>query len=568
MKTHTLSFSLIIVAAVLAACAPKTALEFDDYSSNGSRAETFACNGGQEPGPSDLRRLNKRELASTLTDLFGQSVMSSVQPQFDLLPAENRVGGFDNMNLSANPDFVVSFFNLAETIATRVASVQTNLSAIAGSCTATTPVTASCISTFIRNFGLRVFRRPLTSVEITGFQSAYQMHATNKAEAFTSLIMSMLVSPAFIYKFEISGEAVEGRDDLFELSAYELAARLSYTIIGSMPDAQLFAAAADGAILSPSELEKQVERLLQNPRAKANIKNFYTQWLELDSVAAVSDNPQFLGGLDGANLPREMVTEAQDFIDHIIWGSGGGIHDLMTSNISFAKTPTLAQVYGVPVWNTGTPFIRFGPERAGIMTRAAFLASDDVSTLPFRRGKKVLSKLLCYQLKRPDPGLLESGALDDPPFHPSLSTRQRYEHKTSPAQCMTCHASLNPVSFSLEGFDTLGRYRQTETIYDQSLTPVNSLPVDTSVQFSFLTGQHMSASNAAEMSQTLSLSGEVAQCFVRQWFRYGNGRHETDDDNCHMRAVYEDLTGTDRSILTMIKRSALKAQFRQKRLRK
>ncbi|HEX4925670.1 MAG TPA: DUF1592 domain-containing protein [Bdellovibrionales bacterium] len=560
-----LAFGLISALA-LGACGQKSALQFSEASSQ--RAEAFACNGSDEAGPSDLRRLSRRELVNTLTDLFGASIVASVQPQIDQLPAEDISGGFDNLNLSANPDFVASFFNLAETIATRVATVPANLSSVAGSCSSATPVTANCLSTFIRTFGQRVFRRPLTPAETSELQAAYQLYSTVKSEAFISLIMSMLVAPAFMYKFEVSGAAISGRDDLFELSPYELASRLSYTIWGSMPDAQLFASAASGALNSADELQKQVERLLASPRAKLNIKSFYSQWLELDRVPQLAQGAEFLEGLDGTNLRSEMIAESQDFVDHIIWTSNGSIHDLMTSKISFAKTTTLAKVYGVPAWTAGAPYIHFGPERAGIMTRAAFLASDDVSTLPFRRAKKTLSKLLCYQLKRPDPSLLEAGALDDPPFDASQSTRQRYEYKTSPAQCMTCHSSLNPVGFSLEGFDTIGRFRQSEKIYDQSLNVVNTLPVNTNVQFSFIHGQHMAASSAVEMSETLSASGEVTQCFVRQWFRFGNGRFESQDDNCHMRSMHEDLTGSDKSILSMIKNSALKTQFRQKRLRR
>jgi hypothetical protein len=551
----------ILILLIFTACAKKGNLQFSEQSSSAAAPTMFSCEEGSDPGASELRRLTRYELLNTLQDLVGPAAVTSVANQINLLPVESEVGNFETIERPLSPALIQGLFDVAQAIATYIVSNSTELNRIAGSCISLSILSDQCLDTFIRNFGQRAFRRPLTSEEVIVMKALYNSEAAAaKIEGVEAVLMSFLLSPHFQYKIEVSGVAVDGREDLLKLNDFEIATRLSYLIWGSMPDDALLSAAARGQLVISENFTLHRERLLASPRAKKHILTFYQQWLDYQKIPEFSFGAGFPTAANQPGVRTEVINEMDDLVNYVTWDSNGTFKDLIESNISFAKTPIVASIYNVPVWQAGTPAVRLpANERSGILTRAAMLANGEDVTHPFQRGAAVLSKILCTSFPRPEPQSLPPGALDEPLPDSSLSTRERFEHKTSSAQCMTCHSRINPLGFALESYDSLGRYRTAETIYSNDGVELNKVAIDAAVDFIGDSSSPKVINGAVELSGEIADSDSAGACFVRQWFRFSEGRKESANDNCFLNRMHKSLTSV--SILEMIKQTASAPEF-------
>lgn len=354
---------------------------------------------------------------------------------------------------------------------------------------------------------------------------------------------AMLESPHFLYRLELSGG--ELGDGSVALTPHELASRLSYLLWRSMPDDALFAHADDGSLLAPATLEAEARRMLDDPRAADTIVDFHRQWLALDRVAVVDEPrlpslyPEWDEGMRDA-----IARESEDLVRISIVEGDGTLASLFVSPAARVDA-RLAALYGVPAPEPGTfADVTLPPERAGILTRAAFLSSRAHSEQgsPPLRGAFVMSRVLC------EPSLAPPPDADITPPVPmpgeTLTNRMLFERRTASATCRGCHDRIDGFGFGFEHFDAMGRYR----------TEDHGLPVDAS---GALTGTDVDGAyvGAVELSQRLGASRTVRACATRQWTRFALGRSAEQGDTClegRLERAFESSGGDVRELLVTL----------------
>ena len=338
------------------------------------------------------------------------------------------------------------------------------------------PCARKIISTLLR----RAYRRPIEDADLETPLSFYQRQRNAKGKfdaGIEAALQFILASPEFLFRFEADPR------DLAPLSVYRisdiaLASRLSFFLWSSPPDEELLTLASQSKLRERPVLEKQVMRMLADPRANALINNFAAQWLFLRNLKNFAPDPENFPDFDD-NLRQSMEQETRLFFQSIIREDRSAM-DLLTANYTFLNE-RLARHYGIPnVY--GNQFRRVTlntPERRGLLGQASILAvtSYPNRTSPVQRGKWVLTNLLGIPPTPPPPNVppLKESAMGAP-----KSVRERMEQHREDPVCAGCHKVMDPIGFALENFDAVGRWRDNDegSRIDPSGTLYNGAHVD------------------------------------------------------------------------------------------
>lgn len=471
-------------------------------------------------GPMPLRRLTIREYNNTVRDLLGD-------------PA-NRGSSF---TLDKDSDFL---FHRAGVVASGDAdnlkdAAEATAAAAAPKLMTMFPCVGgneeTCAASFISDFGLRAYRRPVAMDEAKRLTDLYHTGRMSLAldypGAIQLLIEAILQSPAFLYHWELGNNAPTVEGKVIHLSPYETASRLSYFIWGSMPDQALFDAAKNSKLASAQDLQDQAKRMLADPKARDTVQDFADEWLTLD----LSDRPKDAVVYPEYNdaLKAAMANELHSFVSNVVFDGDSRLTTLLMGTNTFVNGP-LASVYGLSgvSGNNMVPADLDVGQRAGILTRAEFLAVTGATngSHPVKRGRRIYERFLC--------GVLPPPPNNVPPAKPPTAagtTRQHFEEHDHNPCAGACHALMDPPGFAFEHYDGIGKYRMTD----------NGMPVDSSGQLD-VEGDNMPKpfNDARDLSKILSASESVAQCFATQWLRYAFKRPEVDAD----RASLESMDGT------------------------
>jgi hypothetical protein len=456
-----------------------------------------------------LRRLTIREYDNTVRDLLGD--MSAPGKQF----ADDRdeTFGFRRAQPIAVQDAKL-IRGAAESLA---AAAARNLSALLPCDPATGE--AACASKFVTEFGLRAFRRPLGKEEVAHLVALYDNGRNTLklsfADAIGLVIEGMLQSPAFLYHRE-AGEGAIHEGSVVRLGHYEIASRLSYFLWGSMPDRDLFAAAAAGKLGTAAEVEAQARRLLADPRARDTVAAFFEEWLGIDMLAekAAKDPKVYPEYTD--TLKAAMAAETRAFVGSVVFEGDGRWSTLLGASFSFVNQ-ALGGVYGMQVAGADLQRTELDRgQRAGFLTEASFLALTGAAdgSHPVRRGKAIYEKLLCRELPPPPANV--------PPAKPASaggSTRERFAEHDNNECARACHGLVDPLGFAFEHYDGIGKYRTMD----------NGKMVDASGEVP-LDGATRPFANALELGALLAGSAEVRRCFATQWVRFALARVESKAD--------------------------------------
>jgi hypothetical protein len=535
------------------------------------------CNEG-DPSPTPLRRLTVREYENTLEDLLGGDSLA-VQAGAGFiaeLPADGDPDHwFSNADLRLGQRHVDAYYQVADAVANAVAEHDDELVTLAGECALAGALDTACLETFISDFGLRAFRRPLEDDEIAIFAELAEPSGPGR-DAYRDVLFTMLMSPDFLYVVETHGTPIGGREDLLALTPWEIASRLSYHFWQSMPDDELFAAAADGSLATNAGYEAQVERMLEGSgreRSREAFRMFYDEWFGLDTLTSLGWSPPLATLAEGlpledpssrAALRTAMMDEVRALTDHFTWEVDGSFADMLTTDLSFTTDPVLASIYGVEPWTGTGEHVRMPTtERSGLLTRAAFLVSGDHKTAPMHRGIHVLRDVMCAG-PPPPPADLPEDALEPPVFDPDLTTRERYELKTAAGECQACHASFNPIGFAQESYDALGRWRTTEVLIDDDGSPIGELPLDTSVTIPGLVDGAPDVDGPVELMALVVDSGRIDGCFARHYFQYTHRRKDSVADQCLIDEL-EEVASETGSVQAVLRTIALQPEFRVRR---
>ena len=499
-----------------------------------------------KPGRSPLRRLNLAEYARTVHDLLNVDT-SMVTSTF---PPDNTGLGFTNNAdvLSVTSLQAEAYMTASEQFATAAVA---NLPALLP-CDQTMVGEDACAKQFITAFGLRAFRRPLTSDEGTTFFNLYTSGRTGGAfaDGIALVIEGMLQSADFLYR-------VEATDPMAPLTSttlvapYELATRLSYFLWGTLPDQALFASAAAGELATPDQVKAQVTRMLADAKAKQAVASFHGEWLSTGVVLGVDKDktmfPEFTDAIR-ADMQQELTT----FVDQVFWNDGK-LETLLAAPYSYMNKE-LATFYGVtPPTADGFQKVMLDPtQRAGIVTSPAILASNAKpnQTSPVLRGKFVREQLLCQQLPSPPANLV----IVVPQVTPGSTTRQRFAMHEQQSSCAACHRLMDGMGLGFEQYDPLGRWR----------TQDQGLPIDSSgtiIATADIDGDFV---GGVALAQKLASSTDVHGCFVREWFRYANGRSEIPADQCTLQSLNDQFDAEGHDMRQLLTNIAMSDAFRYK----
>ncbi|HEX4924972.1 MAG TPA: DUF1592 domain-containing protein [Bdellovibrionales bacterium] len=552
---------IVLSVILVSACSKRQPLYFNEQSES-----SIACTPETvEVEPNKLRRLTKREFARSLPILFGSSIASAISAQLSIVPAEPTDVGFDTQDNSVELIHVESMNTVAESIANLIVDQQPAFLSI-GTCLGGTPATQRpCFQKFISALGYRLFRKPVDQATLDRYMSAYDAQAAEaRADVAKLLISAMLQSPQFYYVLELDGQAVDGSEELLALSEFEIATRLALVYTGALPDITLLEEARLGRLASAEQIEAQARRLLESSLGRSHMQDYVVQYLRLDTLPRFSYSPEFLKGIRTDALDVAMKNEILSLMDHLIFETDAGFKELMTTNVSFVKDPQLAAIYGIsmPAEPSGRTVLA-DSSRRGLLTRAALLASGNDATNPFHRGKLVLSNFFCSSAGRPDPETLPD-AFATTPDEGTTSTRHRLETLTSSNVCMACHARINPLGFALEEFDSLGRYRTSETLINQKTGAETVFPIDARTTLTLNQNVHQ-INGAAGLSQVLAAGTIGADCFARKWYRFARGTKEhAGREACTIERLAKTSVSSEKGLKKMLIEFSRLPQFRLK----
>jgi hypothetical protein len=536
----------------------------------------FSCDVTVAPASTPLVRLSQTQYQNTIHDIVKFALKGSEADTMAVLnsaavtaamadyPAETRAttptdrfGTYLRMNQDVQDAHIKATYEVAVALGAALTS-SGNMGKVFGTCATDTDASndASCISSFLTGFGARALRRPLTPDEVTFYQGFYGTGTTVDPAAFADLVAGFLTAPQFLYLVEHGDQPVAGKTNVYTLTSYELAARLSYQFTETMPDDALTAAAADGSLLTnPTVYTAQLDRLLSDPRAQTTLDQYFFDYFKLfqndlhNLVALDARNSDAkYKAFAGANLPSNMLgtamqNDAIDMANYFTFTKRGSFTDLLTSNLSFAKAQELATIYNVPVWDgTSTPPMFPAGQRPGFLTRAAFLTSGMVTTRPIMKGVFIRKFVMCDAI--PDP---PANAANTPIDTTTKDTRQAVEAITQQdgTSCIACHGSLiNPLGFTTENFDALGRVRTAERLFDANGNVTAQIPIDTSTTPAVTSGDMTMTSGASDVVGLINASAKAHACFARNYFRFTFRRLEdVANDGCSLERMRQNIMG-------------------------
>jgi hypothetical protein len=319
---------------------------------------------------------------------------------------------------------------------------------------------AACAGKIVRALATQAFRGPVSERDFTALMKFYSdgRKEGDFEYAIGGAIEAILASPQFLFRLE-SAPATLRAGGSYRLGDMELASRLSYFIWGAAPDAELTKLAASGRLSAPGVYDKQVARLLADPRSEALSKRFARQWLRLGDVDGVLPDAVAYPYFD-RTLGDAFIKESELFFDSLV-REDRSLLDLLTADYSFVNE-RIARHYGIPNV-TGNAFRRvpLPPERRGILTHGSVLVLTSVAdrTSPVMRGKWVMEVMMGSPPPPPPDDVPAFETTKSASAGKLLTVRERMEvHRANPT-CMSCHRVIDPLGLALENFDVTGKYR-------------------------------------------------------------------------------------------------------------
>jgi mono/diheme cytochrome c family protein len=319
-----------------------------------------------------------------------------------------------------------------------------------------------CAERILSTVMRRAYRRPVTGADLQKPMGFYR--ESRRAETFEAAIetalSAVLVSPQFLFRVEQDPVSVAPKT-AYRLSDLELASRLSFFLWSSIPDDELLETAVRGELSQPGMIEQQVRRMLADPRSRNLVSNFAGQWLYLRNLESATPDLRLFPDFDD-NLRQAFRKETEFFFESVL-REDRSVLDLLKADYTYLNE-RLAKHYGIPnVYGSRFRRVSLGKDskRGGLLRQGSVLTvtSYATRTSPVIRGKWVLENVIGTP---PLPPLPNVPALKDNTVSATLSVRERLAKHRANSVCASCHNMMDPVGFSLENFDAVGRWRILE----------------------------------------------------------------------------------------------------------
>ena len=391
----------------------------------------------------------------------------------------------------------------------------------------------ACAQKILSTLARRAYRRPITDEDV---QPLLRLYKTGRNQGgfeagIGKALQGLLVSAEFLFRFE-RDPAGMAMGTAYRISDVELASRLSFFLWSSIPDDELLELAERGSLQEPAALERQVRRMLRDPRSEALIGNFAEQWLQVRNLRLMSPPDEAAFPEFNLNLREALEKEIELFFASIM-REDRSVPDLLNANYTFLNE-RLARLYGIPgVYGNHTRRVTLSDEnRWGLLGKGGILTvtSYATRTSPTLRGKWVLENILGTPPPPPPPNV---PSLKDDEDVQKFSMRQRIGLHSANPVCASCHKLMDPLGFALENFDAIGGWRTTNTA-NTPLDVSGELPDGTKFE------------GPAELREILlSHREQFVETFTEKLLTYALGRAIESYDKPAVRKIMRDTAASD-----------------------
>lgn len=352
------------------------------------------------------------------------------------------------------------------------------------------------LESFCHDFVAAAFRRPLSDEQKRLHVTTQFKNAKKPEDAVTRVVLLALKSPRFLYL----GLENSKPDD------FEVAARLSFGLWDSLPNRDLTKLATQGALHTREQVNEQARRMLADPRAHSKVQYFLQQWLQMNRADDISKDAQLYPGFT-PEIIADLRTSLNIFLEDAVWNGTSDYRKLLLADHLFLNN-RLAQFYGVNT-NASDDFVKVkfdAKQRSGIVTHPYLLAefSYQKSTSPIHRGVFLTRNIVGRALKPPP----MAQTFKDADFAPNLTMREKVVEMTRPAACQGCHSVINPLGFSLEHYDAVGRFRTRE----------NGKPINAASDYTTDDGEIVKLTGARDVAEFAANSEHAQNGFIEQLF--------------------------------------------------
>jgi Protein of unknown function (DUF1592)/Protein of unknown function (DUF1588)/Protein of unknown function (DUF1595)/Protein of unknown function (DUF1585)/Protein of unknown function (DUF1587) len=484
------------------------------WTANGvARESSLAVEPVSLGGPPTFRRLTEDQYRRAIAQTFGEDIQ--VGGRFEPPVREEGLLAIGSSKVIVTPSGLEQYAIRAREISAQVLDDK-HRHAILPCAAASAAFDPFCAQQFVGKYGRMLFRRPLTRNE-SAATLALTRRVTLASGSFTrglsAGLASLLVSPAFVFRVESTEPDTQhpGRE---RLDVYSLAARISFLLWDSPPDAQLLDAAASGVLRTRDGLDGQVNRLMASPRLEQGTRAFFSDMLAYDLFNGLSKDAALFPIFNPKLRDDAKEQSLRTIVDHLLTRQRD-YRDLFTTKDTFLSR-SLGALYGVPVdarafggWMPYS-FPKESPH-AGLLTLPAFLmldASHEGRSSPTIRGKTVRENFLCEKVPMPPANVNFSIVQNtSDPIHKTARSRL-IAHRDDPV-CAGCHKITDPIGLAMENYDPVGQFRSKE----------NGEPIDASGDF-----DGKSYRDAIELTSLIHDSPSAPSCVVQRTFEYGVGR--------------------------------------------
>ena len=349
---------------------------------------------------------------------------------------------------------------------------------------------------FVATLAERAFRRPLDDAQRQLYVERPFVDVAPDV-AVKRAVLLILKSPRFLYP-----ELEEKADD------FTTASRLAIALWDSLPDAALRVAAARGELHTPEQVRAHAERMVEDPRTKAKMGDFFHHWLAMQEADDLSKDAVAYPGFT-QEIVADLRRSLEIFVRDVMWSDSSDYRQLVLSD-RIMMNARLARYYGVAApEGDGFAAVKFDPaQRAGVITHPFLLSmfSYHKSSSPIHRGV-FLTRNVLGRLLKPPPQAIE---FNEDRFDPTLTMREKVTQLTNKAACMSCHVTINPLGFSLENFDAVGRFRTIDA----------NQPINPASDYITSDGDTVKLNGPRDLAKHTAESEDARRGFVRQMFHY------------------------------------------------
>lgn len=506
-----------------------------------------AASADQKPGfMAASRRLTESQYRNTIADIFGPDI--KVNGRFEPERRDEGLLAIADSKLSISAAGFEQYYSMAKSISDQ--AFDDKHRARFTTCQPADPkaVDPRCVDRLVRDYGLKLFRRPLSEPEVKARVAAAvpagnQLHDHNVGMKLA--LTSLLTAPEFLFRIE-TAEPDPAQKGQMRLDGYTKAARLSYLMWDTTPDAELLRAAATGELHDAAGLKVQVDRLTASkPRIEVGARAFFGDMLQLDGFETLTKDATVYPKFSAAYVESAREQTLKTFVDLLVTRDGD-YRDVFTSRETFLNR-LLASVYQVPYVSTATWTKYTVPadhESAGVITQATFMAlfSHPGRTSPTKRGVALNEIFLCSPTPTPPADVDFSKVRDS---NEGTVRGRLNDHMNNPG-CAGCHKVSDPIGLSLERFDSIGQPRTLD----------NGKPIDVSAE---LSGKKFEG--ATGLGQYLHDNPRAPSCLVRNVYAYGVGRAPEDDERYYLKAQSAQFAANGYRYTALLAQIALSEDF-------